>query len=161
VRLFGGKDPAASIPPDYLAVLRTDYGASAANKHATKRLAESAAALRSELRTCEQLELIVDSSGRASGIVAVTDSRLIWLSRGQVRAQFDRSDVHSVTTTPRATAGYELVFRRRSGSILGPTFEPWRLAHANSLRRAVAPNAASNVTLAPEDIVERAIGRGH
>ena len=152
--LFGKRDaegaPAAGGPvaADYAQALITDFLEDP--KHVLRWQAAEPDGLRSALRSGELLRAVIPGHW---GLLTVTDTRLLWIARGEVRSRCARGDVRFVEVTPAAKVGYELVLQDRDGDSLGmPTHRFERLLEAESFYRAVTPRAQPKITLGPEDI---------
>jgi hypothetical protein len=154
--MFGNHDaedaPAAGAPAsaDYARALNTDFLENP--KHASRWQEAEPEGLRSALRAGELLRAVIPGHW---GLLIATDTRLLWIARGQVRSRCARGDVRFVEVTPGAKLGYELVLQDRNGNSLGlPTHRFEQLLEAQSFHRAVTPRAQPKVTLRPEDTPE-------
>lgn len=156
--LFGRHDaqdaPAAGAPVavDYARALNTDFLENP--RHVLRWQAAEPEGLRGALRSGELLEAVIPGHW---GLLIVTDTRLLWIARGQVRSRCARGDVRFVEVTPAAKLGYELVLQDREGDSLGmPVHRFERLLEAQTFHRAVTPRAQPKVTLGPDDLETQA-----
>ena len=138
----------AAVAEDYARALNLDFLVNA--KHAAGWEAAEPEWLRGALRTGERLEAVIPGDW---GVLTVTDTRLLWIVKGQVRYRCARGDIRFVDVTPAPKLGYELVLQDRDGDSLGmPTHRFSLLLEAQSFHRAVTPRAQPKVTLGPEDL---------
>ena len=149
--LFANRAPGAAGAPaaeDYARALHTDFVAN--RKQVAKWQAAEPDGMRSALRRGETIEAVIPGHW---GVLAVTDWRLMWIVRGQVRARCARADVRFVAVTPGPKHGYEVVLQDRDGAPLGvPTHKFSRLDEAEGFHRLATPRAQPKVTLGPEDL---------
>ena len=138
----------ASVADDYARALNTEFLVN--KRDAARWQAAEPDELRRAMRTGERLEGVIPGDW---GVLIVTDTRLLWIVKGQVRSTCARGAVRFVAVTPGAKLGYKLVLQDRAGDSLGmPTHRFGRLLEAQSFHRAVAPRSQPKVTLGPEDL---------